>query len=55
MMQFKLIIISILINTARLFRCGIQVNQETCLSSFAASEKTGKHSAIAQFDETFLL
>lgn len=39
---------------SRLFRCGIQVNQETCLSSYAASEKTGKQSAIAQFDETFL-
>ncbi|KAI8076953.1 hypothetical protein BDF21DRAFT_364277 [Thamnidium elegans] len=38
----------------RLFRCGIQVNQETCLSSYVTSEKTGKHSSIAQFDETFL-
>ncbi|KAI7894872.1 uncharacterized protein EV154DRAFT_458747 [Mucor mucedo] len=39
---------------SRLFRCGIQVNQETCLSSYVTSEKTGKHSSIAQFDETFL-
>ncbi|GAA5804651.1 hypothetical protein HPULCUR_010153 [Helicostylum pulchrum] len=38
----------------RLFRCGIQVNQETCLSSYVTCEKTGKHSSIAQFDETFL-
>lgn len=41
--------------TARLFRCGVQINQETCLSSYVTSEKTGKHSSIAQFDETFLL
>jgi len=40
---------------ARLFRCGVQINQETCLSSYVTSEKTGKHSSIAQFDETFLL
>ncbi|KAI9244739.1 hypothetical protein EDC94DRAFT_629279 [Helicostylum pulchrum] len=39
---------------SRLFRCGIQVNQETCLSSYVTCEKTGKHSSIAQFDETFL-
>ncbi|CAO0797865.1 unnamed protein product [Mucor circinelloides] len=38
----------------RLFRCGVQINQETCLSSYVTSEKTGKHSSIAQFDETFL-
>ncbi|KAI8890240.1 hypothetical protein K501DRAFT_328618 [Backusella circina FSU 941] len=40
---------------SRLFRCGIQVNDEVCLSSSVISEKTGKHSSIAQFDETFLL
>ncbi|KAI8644325.1 hypothetical protein BD408DRAFT_340857 [Parasitella parasitica] len=39
----------------RLFRCGVQVNQETCLSSQITSEKTGRQSSIAQFDETFLL
>ncbi|RCH78155.1 hypothetical protein CU098_001205, partial [Rhizopus stolonifer] len=38
----------------RIYRCGVQVNQETCVSSYATSEKTGKHSSIAQFDETFL-
>ncbi|GAN09537.1 hypothetical protein MAM1_0273d09067 [Mucor ambiguus] len=31
----------------RLFRCGVQINQETCLSSYVTSEKTGKHSSIA--------
>jgi hypothetical protein len=44
-----------MLSIAHLFRCGIQVNDEVCLSSSIISEKTGKHSSIAQFDETFLL
>ncbi|KAI8356707.1 hypothetical protein EDC96DRAFT_446174 [Choanephora cucurbitarum] len=48
-------IISTHSSKTRIYRCGIQVNQETCVSSYVTSEKTGKHSSIAQFDETFLL
>ncbi|KAI8329904.1 hypothetical protein BD560DRAFT_379154 [Blakeslea trispora] len=47
-------IISTHSSKTRIYRCGVQVNQETCISSYATSEKTGKHSSIAQFDETFL-
>ncbi|KAI9486970.1 MAG: hypothetical protein EXX96DRAFT_61221 [Benjaminiella poitrasii] len=39
---------------SRLFRCSVQINQETFLSSYVTSEKKGKHSSVAQFDETFL-
>ncbi|KAI9016235.1 hypothetical protein CLU79DRAFT_764070 [Phycomyces nitens] len=36
------------------FRCSVQVNQEFCMSSYVTSEKRGKSSTEANFDETFL-
>ncbi|KAI8985877.1 hypothetical protein BDB01DRAFT_786639 [Pilobolus umbonatus] len=38
----------------RLFRCGVQVNDETCYSSTVTSEKNGKNASIIHLDETFL-
>ncbi|KAI8337192.1 hypothetical protein BC941DRAFT_470928 [Chlamydoabsidia padenii] len=39
---------------ARLFRCGVQIHEETCMSAYTASEKCGKNSVQANLDETFL-
>ncbi|KAI7866172.1 hypothetical protein BDF14DRAFT_1816874 [Spinellus fusiger] len=36
------------------YRCSVQINDEFCMSRYVKSEKRGKNSTEANFDETFL-